>query len=77
MAINPNEHHIVAKERANDAMREAEAWRQYQAIRRQGRPGLQASGVALGLKRLVRRLGTASADEAGRERGPTVSSPAR
>lgn len=77
MPISPNEHYMVAKERANDAMREAEAWRQHQALRRQGRTLSHTSGVALGLKRLVRRLSAVPADEVGRERGPTVSSPAR
>jgi elongation factor P--beta-lysine ligase len=77
MDVNPNVHHMVAKERAKDLMREAEAWRQYQAIRHHDESRPEASGVALGLKRLVRRLSAAAGDEASRQRGSTVSSPAR
>lgn len=77
MDVNPNVHHMVAKERAKDLMREAEAWRQYQAIGRHDQSRSEASGVALGLKRLVRRLSAAARHEAPRQCGSTVSSPVR
>jgi hypothetical protein len=76
MAVNPNEYHMVAKERAKDAIREAENWRQRQAIRRLSQSRPEASAVAYGLKRLIKRLTPVQAGETTCQPESTVSSPA-
>jgi hypothetical protein len=77
MEVNPNEYHMVAKERAKDAIREAENWRQRQAIRRPSQSRPEDSAVVYGLKRLIRRLAAGQTRQAsGRQHDSAVSSPA-
>jgi len=76
MEVNPNEYHMVARERAKDAIREAENWRQRQAIRRPGQARPEASAVVYGLKRLIKRLTPVQAGETVRQPDSTISSPA-
>ena len=76
MEVNPSEYHMVARERAKDAIRDAENWRQRQAIRRPSQSRPEASAVVYGLKRLIRRLTPVQRGETVRQLDSTVSSPA-
>ena len=76
MEVNPSEYHMVARERAKDAIRDAENWRQRQAIRRPSQSRPEASAVVYGLKRLIKRLTPVQHGETVRQPDSTVSSPA-
>jgi sirohydrochlorin ferrochelatase len=76
MAVNPNEYHMVVKERAKDAIRDAENWRQRQAIRRLSQSRPEASAVVYGLKRFVKHLTPVQTGETACQPDSTVSSPA-
>jgi|GEM_PF-5476589 len=63
MTTNPNEYYLVARERAADAMNEAEQWRLRQAIRRSNQPSPEESAMWVGLRRLILKFrATRSAD---------------
>ncbi len=66
MDANPNEHYLIAKERAADAQREAALWRQHQAVRRQERLAAPDPAIVLGLRRLLMRLRAARAERTTR-----------
>lgn len=63
MTINYYECYLVGRERAVDAMHEAEQWRLRRAIRRSSQPSPEESAMWMGLRRLILRFrATRSAD---------------
>jgi len=72
MEANPNEHYLIAKERAADAQREAALWRQHQAIRHHERLESPDPVIVVGLRRLMIRLRAARAEQTTRSVEPSA-----